>query len=116
MSKKKLDLKNPIFILYLNIGNMSRQRSEAKIQHLVEYFDYENVKTFILPIENGDDRIEILWSGSEYMKTTPQLEEDYERLRNNLVKIIEIVSDGVQDEKVKAKLRKYMIDDILEKN
>ena len=110
-----LDLKNPIFAVYVDIGGMPRDRAEEKMQYLAQYFDYENIKTFIMPISDNKDRIEILWKGSDYMIPSEDLEEDLAKLRSNLLKISEIISHGITDEKIKAKLRKYLINDIMDK-
>lgn len=110
--RKELDLDNPIFTVYVNIGGMSRANSDAKVGYISEYFNsYENGQFFILAVSEGDERIEVLWKGGKYMGG--EVLEDYERIKHNLIKISEIVSDGVSDEKIKSKLRKYMINDII---
>jgi hypothetical protein len=110
--RKELDLDNPIFTVYVNIGRMSRQSADAKVGYISEYFNsYENVQFFILAVDEGDERIEVLWKGGKYMNG--EVLEDYERIKHNLVKISEILSDGISDEKLKSKLRKYMINDII---
>jgi len=46
----ELNLENPIFVVYLNVGEMTRQRADEKIAELSNYMSY-----LIEVISNGTD-------------------------------------------------------------
>ena len=62
----ELNLENPIFVVYLNIDGMSPQKAEEQIAVLSKYMSYENATNWIIPIKNGDSRVELIWQGSKY--------------------------------------------------
>jgi DNA-dependent RNA polymerase auxiliary subunit epsilon len=45
---KKIDLENPIFVFYVNVEGMSRQKSEELIHIYKNYFNYDNITTWVL--------------------------------------------------------------------
>ena len=62
----ELNLENPIFVVYLNVGEMTRQRADEKIAELSNYMSYQNITKWIIPIKNSDSKVELIWQGSKY--------------------------------------------------
>jgi len=62
-----LDLDNPIFIYYVSIGGMPRQRAEEEISKVRAMFRYKNATIWIVPTETKTT-IECIWKGKEVEK------------------------------------------------
>jgi hypothetical protein len=63
MEEKEINLDNPIFTYYINIGGLSRQRAEETLSEISKSFNYQNVTIWIVPIQQGDSRIECVYDG-----------------------------------------------------
>lgn len=110
-SEQDLDLSKPIFVSYVNVEGMSRDYATQKIEHYNEYLNRPNVTMFI--IASDRDQIELLWKGTDYMNSDQVLEKEIKRIETNLHRIYEVVSEEINDENIKRKLRKYLISDVL---
>lgn len=63
MEEKEINLDNPIFTYYINIGGLSRQRADETLLEISKSFNYQNVTIWIVPIQQGDSRIECVYDG-----------------------------------------------------
>ena len=110
----KLNLENPIFVVYLNVDGMSRPKAEEQIAVLSKYMSYENVTNWILPIKNGDSRVELIWQGSKY-STNPGIMNfnNFENLINRFNEVIEVISSGTNDASIKQQLRNLQLKKVL---
>ncbi len=68
---KILDLDNPIFVYYIDISGMSRQQASEQIDIAKSMFIYDNVTIWIVPIQKGDTKIEMVYPGKS-------IKSDYE--------------------------------------
>jgi hypothetical protein len=60
--KIQLDLNNPIFTIYVDVSNKSRQTAEALITHAKQMFDvYSNVTMWI--VASNETKIECVYDG-----------------------------------------------------
>ena len=63
LEENELNLDNPIFTYYVNIGGMSRQRAEETLSEIAKSFNYQNVTIWFVPIQQGDSRIDCVYDG-----------------------------------------------------
>lgn len=63
IEEKEINLDNPIFTYYINIGGLSRQRADEELLEISKSFNYQNVTIWIVPIQQGDSRIECVYDG-----------------------------------------------------
>src|ERR1017187_2998309 len=62
--KIELNLNNPIFTLYVNVGNLSRQRSEEILNQYIKLFSrYTNITVWVIASDN-ETKMECLYDGS----------------------------------------------------
>ena len=111
----ELNLENPIFVVYMSIDGMSPQKAEEQISDLSRYMSYENVTNWILPIKNGDSRVELIWQGSKY-STNPGIMNfnNFENLINRFNEVIEVISNGTEDATIKQQLRNLQLKRIID--
>ena len=111
----ELNLENPIFVVYLNIDGMSRPKAEEKIAVLSKYMSYQNATNWIIPIENGDSKVELIWQGSKY-STNPGIMNfnNFENLINRFNEVIEVISNGTEDATIKQQLRNLQLKKIID--
>ena len=111
----ELNLENPIFVVYLNVDGISRARAEEQISDLSRYMSYENVTNWILPIKNGDSKLELIWQGSKY-STNPGIINfnNFENLINRFNEVIEVISNGTEDATIKQQLRNLQLKKIID--
>lgn len=110
-SQEKLDLSKPIFVAYVNVEGMSRNFATQKTEHYREYLDRPNITIFI--VASDRDQIDILWKGTDYMNSDQVLEKELNRIKTNLHRIYDVISEEITDDNIKRKLRKYLINDVL---
>ena len=107
MNKIKLDLKNPIFVLYFNTENMPRSTAEQHLHELKKTFDiYENVTFWI--ISSNHSAIECIYDGF-YNKH----EKELINLIKEINKRVDILSKSNSFEDFKINIRDFRLDDIL---
>ena len=63
--KIELDLDNPIFVFYYNVGGLSRQRAQQDMMLLKENFDiYKNATMWLVACKDDqENRIECVYDG-----------------------------------------------------
>ena len=110
-----LNLENPIFVVYLNVDGISRARAEEQIADLSNYMSYQNITKWIVPIKNGDSRVELIWQGSKY-STNPGIMNfnNFENLINRFNGVIEVISNGTDDASIKQQLRNLQLKKIID--
>ena len=111
----ELNLENPIFVVYLNVGEMTRQRADEKIAELSNYMSYQNITKWIIPIKNSDSKVELIWQGSKY-STNPGIMNfnNFENLINRFNEVIEVISNGTDDASIKQQLRNLQLKKIID--
>lgn len=58
-----LNLSNPIFVYYIYVGGMSREEIEENCTLAQNRLEYNNATLWIVPIHEGQSRIEMLHHG-----------------------------------------------------
>lgn len=110
MKKYEIDLKNPIFALYLDTRNVSSQSAERKIDQAKKAFSiYNNITVWVI----AADRTEIvcIFDGNKN-KRDNELSELIEELNNR----IDILSNSRTYEDFKIKVRDWRLKSILPKD
>ena len=105
MKKKKLDLSNPIFSVYVNTQGL---KDPVKYLNSVkEMFDvYSNVTFWI--ISSSENRIECVWNG----KSDDRIEEQ-KRLLIEIYTKVKIFSESKNIEEFKMNFRNWTIDELV---
>lgn len=105
-----LDLNNPIFVLYINIHGISRQRADEFVAQMLKY---NNITTWCVPIENQDSRIELIWKGHQY-EIGLRNPSEISKIEDRIKMIIDIISKGASEIDIKQRLREVLIGDIID--
>lgn len=116
-------LDRPIFVSYINIDGLSRQRSDELIQTFISQISpILGEDNIFIPIKDGDSKIELLWPGTNSMDLLPNFTS------NNFKNLIEVIDNAfaliggnwnkelfIRDEifKIRTSLRNMKIDEIL---
>lgn len=58
-----LDMSKPIFVYYLYVGRMSIAQINESVAEIHELFRYDNATFWIVPIHEGNSRIEMIHEG-----------------------------------------------------
>lgn len=114
-----LDLDNPIFVIYINVGGKSALSSKNIITQIQESYKYSNATMWIMPIEHENSRIELLWKGKNYSSYIDNItdilnEKSLKHLYKRLNEILNLISDGVSDSTLKQKIRDLQLNDLLD--
>lgn len=107
-----LNLENPIFVIYVNVAGMSRQKAEETLGSFQDQFKYNNVTSWMVPIISGaDSHIDLIWKGSKYSNEIK--DESIGDLVCRINDIIDVISEGTSDASLKSQLRNLKIEQIL---
>lgn len=105
--KIKLDLNNPIFVFYINVEGMTRQRSEELMHSLQENFDiYENITIWI--VASSYTKIECVYDGSARNRKV-ELTELIKQINSR----IDVISQSHTFEDFKINIRDWRIDSLI---
>lgn len=110
----KLNLENPIFLIYMNIDGMSHQKAKESIEQVRRHFTFENTTTWIMPVKS-ETKVELIWQGSKY-STNPGIMNfnNFENLINRFNEVIEVISNGTDDASIKQQLRNLQLKKIFD--
>lgn len=103
----ELDLKNPIFAVYIDVRGMSKFTSSVMVGAYVDYFNkYKNITAWIMPIE-GQSKIECVFNGynSDFNK---------EKIKEKINKVFDQLSVCKTYEEFRILFRNLNIENILE--
>ena len=99
---QELDLNNPIFVFYMSVEGMSRQRAEESAQAVMKQFGYSNITMWFIAIPKGETRIECVYDGVYKQKT--------------IRKVLDVINDFPDVEyyaEIKSKIREILIDELV---
>jgi hypothetical protein len=106
----KLNLENPIFIFYINIDGMSAPKAKQQLEVLSEHLNYQNITKWIIPVQNTDTKVELIWQGSSYYSSNPGNLEDVMNHLNDLVGIImSSSSESIREQLQYLQLKKRLL-------
>lgn len=106
--KEELNLNNPIFVFYINIQGMSRQRGDEYIAVIKNSFDiYSNITQWIVATETSPTRIECVYDGKSK-------DSNLKYLIESINERIDILSDSKSFEDFKINIRDWRLKGILD--
>jgi hypothetical protein len=109
----EINLENPIFVAYIDVSGMSAQELKRKWQIYQDIMSYDNITTWIIPIKS-ETKIEIIWQGSKYSTNTDITDfNNLGNLINRFNEVIEVISNGTDDESIKQQLRNLQLKKII---
>lgn len=106
--KVELDLNNPIFVYYINIAGLTRQRSEEAIYQIIHQFSYSNVTMWFVPTTTSPTKIECVYDG-QLKNRGSELKKLIEEINTK----INILSDSRTFDDFKVNIRDWRIDELL---
>jgi len=110
MKSEELNLDNPIFVFYINIDGLSRQRSEEFIEDKVKRFDiYKNATMWFIPCKDKETRIECIYDGKMRGRDL-----ELNDLMCEINKRIDILSNSKNFEDFKINIRDWRLSNIID--
>jgi hypothetical protein len=107
-----MNLDSPIMVIYLNVNGLS----SAKVDDLIDQYKnlhINGLQTIIIPCQHRENNVEIIWKGTDIEKSRVS-DDSIKFLEEKYNILINLISDGISDEKIKQKLRDLSISKILE--
>ena len=101
---KEVDLDAPIFVYYVNVGGMSRQRADEVLAEINEYWSFPNITTWIGPRQQGETKIECVYDG-RIRERSEQLKELIDELNEK----VDIMSKSGSYEDFKVEIRDWRL-------
>lgn len=106
MEKEELNLDNPIFVFYINVQGLSRQKAEEKFDKIVKKFDiYKNAKIWFLA--SNETKVECIYDGWGRNR-----DSELKELISDINERIEILSNSHSFEDFKINIRDWRINNI----
>lgn len=111
---KELNLDNPIFVIYMNMENMTRSKGDEVISSLRKSFDYSNAEFIIMPQHGSfENKIELLWQGSKYFNSL-KMREDFSIIKKAVNNIFKLLENGTDDATLKAQIRNLNLENLID--
>ncbi len=109
--KTELNLNNPIFVMYLNLDGLSRQRASEYMEEIIKKFDvYNNATMWFIKSKDGQEtRVECLYDGSNKNRNS----EIFELLKEINTRI-DILSDSKDFDDFKINVRNWRLGNVLD--
>lgn len=107
--KVELDLNNPIFVYYINISGISRQKSEEVISQIIAQFSYSNVTMWIVPTTTSPSKIECVYDG-KYKSREKELSDLIKKINER----IDLLSNCKNFEDFKINIRDWRINEVID--
>jgi hypothetical protein len=107
-----LNLENPIFVIYVDITDLTHNQAKEKLESLRHQFSFDNVTTWIFA--DKINKVDVIWQGSKYSENPGVVNfNNFENLINRCNEVLEVISDGVSDTAIKQKLRDLQLKKVL---
>lgn len=110
MEKGEINLENPIFVLYINVENISRQRAEEMIDYHKRAFNYSNVTMWVIASDKTE--VQCVFEGTRYRKRDNELSD----LIREMDKRIDILSESTNFEDFKKHVRNWRLENLIKDN
>jgi predicted CopG family antitoxin len=104
----EINLDNPIFVYYINVDGLSRQRAEELISQVKDQWSYSNVVTWIVPRQQGDTKIECVYDG-RIRERSEELKELIEEINEK----VDLMSQSSSFEDFKIIVRDWRLKTLL---
>lgn len=109
----ELNLEQPIFVIYLDVDGLTRQRAQEKITKINEYYgQYINATFWIFPAK--ENKVELIWNGNKHQLYKDPKDQHIQNVVDHVNKVLQILSDGTSDEAIKSQLRNLQLSKILD--
>ena len=108
IEEKEINLDNPIFTYYINIGGLSRQRADEELSEISKLFSYQNVTIWVVPRREGETKIECVYDGR-----IKERSEELKSLIEELNEKVDILSRTNSFEDFKIEVRDWRLKNIL---
>ena len=107
-AKSEINLDNPIFVYYINVGRLSRQSADEMLSEISSMFSYKNVVTWIVPRHEGETKIECVYDGRVRERS-----EELKFLIEEINEKVDILSKSGSFEDFKINIRDWRINNII---
>jgi hypothetical protein len=114
MNKEELNLDNPIFIVYVNVDNMSRQTSENLLDSYQKMLSYKNCTFWVVPVQEQMTKFEIIWKGKDHENSNTDSEKSIRFLKEKMTNLMDMIADGISDDVIKQKLRDFSLNQLID--
>jgi hypothetical protein len=104
----EINLDNPIFVYYINVDGLSRQRADELIRQVKDTWSYSNIVTWIVPRDQGETKIECVYDG-RIRERSEELKELIEEINEK----IDLMSKSSNFEDFKIIVRDWRIKNLL---
>ena len=101
---KEVDLDAPIFVYYVNVGGMARQRADEVLAEINEYWSFQNITTWIVPRQQGETKIECVYDGRIRERS-----EELKELIDELNEKVDIMAKSGSYEDFKVSVRDWRL-------
>ena len=108
IEEKEINLDNPIFTYYINIGGLSRQRADEELSEISKLFSYQNVTIWVVPRREGETKIECVYDGR-----IKERSEELTFLIEEINEKVEILSKSSNFDDFKINIRDWRLKNIL---
>jgi len=108
LESPEVNLDNPIFVYYVNVNGLSRQRADEMLGQLSSMFSYKNVTTWIVPRNEGETKIECVYDGRVRERS-----EELKFLIEEINEKVDILSKSGSFEDFKINIRDWRINNII---
>ena len=102
--REVVDLDAPIFVYYVNVGGMSRQRADEVLAEINEYWSFPNITTWIVPRQQGETKIECVYDGRIRERS-----EELKELIDELNEKVDIMAKSGSYEDFKVSVRDWRL-------
>jgi len=108
----KINLDQPIFVYYINVEGLSKQRANENIARIYKDFSFTNCQFWIIPFKGDrETSIECIYDGGMVSKN--ELSEEIVNLIEVLNERIDFLSGTTNAEDFKINLRDWRINETL---
>jgi hypothetical protein len=105
--RTKLNLENPIFVFYIDVGNRSMQKTQEIIGYHKDFFSiYSNITVWIVPSDKTE--IQCIFDGG-FRNRDKELSELIKEINTK----IDVLSECGSSEDFKINIRNWRIENIL---
>lgn len=82
--EEKLDLENPIFLVYIDVDGLTNQSARDKFESIRKHLNYSNATMWY--IADKFNKIELIWKGSK-----SHLIQELQILKDSLLELIKLL-------------------------
>ena len=105
----ELDLRNPIFAVYINTSGLTMQRKDELVQNYRDNLDvYSNITMWFFADQDVQTRIELVYNGSK------DTSEAMQRFALEINKAIDLISETSDFNDFKSYIRSFRLNNLID--